>query len=164
MPSSVRNDPVGCLAEVMPGMFEGSSPTGGALLGKQLVVVKQIGPETLADSTTYSVPLFVAPTDGVYLKRLYLVAFTAPAGGTNKVNVYRYDGSSDVQQLASADYDPTGLGAKVGSKLTLTTTRLNRVGSAGQMWYVKYEAGVQSTDAVGVLAVAVFVVPSADAD
>ena len=162
--SSVRNDPVGCLAEVMPGMFEGSSPIGGAVIGKQLIVTKQIGPETLADSTEYQVPLLIAPCDGVYLKRLYIAAFTKPAGGTNKVNVYRWDGTTDHQQLATADFDPTGLSSNIGKKLTLTTTRSKRLGSAGDVWRVRYEAGAQDTDAVGVIVTAVFIVPSADAD
>jgi len=170
MVASTRPDPIGTLAELVPGLMEGSGPDGGALVGNQHVVTVPLGPQTFGNATNYTAALFVAPVAGCYLKRVYLYCRVRPTdnSGDSEVNVIRRNvsGSADVQQLAAADFQPDdAMTNLVPYKLALTTTRQNRVAAAGDIWHITWTGPTTyTTPPQDVAVTAVFIVPSVDAD
>jgi len=172
MTRPTRPDPVGQLADVLPGLLEGSAPTGGALVGNQHIVTVPLGPATFTQDNDYEAILLAAPTEGTYLKRVYLAAMTAPSddSGDSLVNVFRYDVSEtdDVNVTEAENYKPDDTGsmaAKKALKVPLTTDYHKRVASAGDVFYIEWKGATTYTAAPQDVAVtAIFVVPSVDAD
>lgn len=99
---------------------------------------------TIADGTTYT-GYFPLGRAGV-VKGVYLIAATAPIGGTNTVDVKK--GGASGQSVLAAAFDPTTLVADTISSATLNATAANIAFTAAQGLYVAWVAGTQTTDGV----------------
>ena len=78
-----------------------------------------------------------------------VVAFVKPVYATDELlNLYKYDlsGTSEVQQLASANFDLDGLTAKQAADLTLSATAADLQGDPGDAFYFAANCtGVETT-------------------
>lgn len=148
------------LADVIPGLEEGSGP-GGALLGIQRMVSVPIGAPLLIDGATYKHALFVAPCDGCYIKEIWVSAAVAIAGGTNTLAFDNYDASGDAARnaLSTTNWDPTGVTTKEGSVMTLSATASNLYMDEGDVLNCTLVCGTMTTDGEGMVVTAIVVVP-----
>jgi len=148
------------VAEVIPGLREGSG-TAGAELGIQRIVSVPLGAPLLVDGTTYKGAAFVAPCGGCYIKELWLSAAVAIAGGTNTLAIDNYDASANSARnvLSTTNVDPTGVTAKEGTKLTLSTTKSNLYMDEGDVLNYTLTCGTMTTDGEGYVLTAIIVVP-----
>jgi hypothetical protein len=148
------------LADVIPGLEEGSGP-GGALLGIQRMVSVPIGAPLLIDGATYKHALFVAPCDGCYIKEIWVSAAVAIAGGTNTLAFDNYDASGNAARnaLSATNWDPTGVTTKEGSVMTLSATASNLYMDEGDVLNCTLVCGTMTTDGEGMVVTAIVVVP-----
>jgi len=156
----MRGDRLLGLADVVPGLAEGSGPTG-ALVGIQRMVSVPIGAPLLVDSATYKHALFVAPCDGCYIKEIWVSAGVAIGAGTNTLAVDNYDASANAARnaLSTTNWDPTGVTALEGSKMTLSATAANLYMDEGDVLNATLVCGTMTTDGEGYVVTAIIVVP-----
>lgn len=161
--SGVSADRLPSIAEVIPGVKEGGGSTG-AVLGIQRVMSVPIGPPLLVDGATYKHALFVAPCDGCYIKEIWVSGAVAIAGGTNTLAFDNYDASANSARnvLSAANWDPTGVTAKEGSKMTLSTTDTNLWMDEGDVLNATLVCGTMTTDGEGYVVTAIVVCPEID--
>ena len=156
----MRGDRLLGLADVVPGLEEGSGPTG-ALVGIQRMVCVALGAPLLVDSATYKHALFVAPCDGCYIKEIWVSAGVAIAGGTSTLAFDNYDASADSARnvLSATNWDPTGVTTLEGSKMTLSATEANLYMDEGDVLNAVLVCGTMTTDGEGHVVTAIIVVP-----
>ena len=99
---------------------------------------------TVADGTTYTT--YFAPGRAGVVKGVYLIASTAPVGGTNTVDVKK--GGASGTSVLTAAFDPTTLVADTISTASLSGTAATVAFTATQGLYVAWVAGTQTTDGV----------------
>lgn len=156
----MKGDRLLSLADMIPGLAEKSGPAG-AQVGIQRMVSVPIGAPLLVDAATYKHGLFVAPCDGCYIKEVWVSAAVAIAGGTNTLAFDNYDASGDAARnvLSATNWDPTGVTAKEGSKMTLSTTKSNLYMDEGDVLNCTLVCGTMTTDGEGYVVTAIIVVP-----
>lgn len=157
--SSVKDYPN--VADYMPGVFqEGGDPLGNPV-GRQVVVSVPLGAPKLVDGTTYKQALFVAPADGCRIIDGKISAAVAIAGGTNTLAFENYDASanSGANILSATNIDPTGVTAKEGLALTLSSTEANLEMDEGDVLWATLTCGTMTTDGEGYVATFVIEVP-----
>jgi len=156
----MKGDRLNSIADVIPGLEEGGGKTG-ATLGIQRMVSAPIGAPLLVDGTTYKHALFVAPCNGCYIKEIWVSAGVAIVGGTNTLAFDNYDASADSARnaLAATNWDPTGVTAKEGSVMTLSTTKSNLYMDEGDVLNCTLVCGTMTTDGEGYVVTAIIVVP-----
>lgn len=162
---STNPDPIGSLSDVIPAVGEASGPAGRAQVGIQRMVSVPIGAPLLVDGTTYKHALFVAPCDGCYIKEIWVSAAVAIAGGTNTLAFDNYDASANSARnaLEATNWDPTGVTAKEGSKMTLaSTTPTNLDMDEGDVLNCTLVCGTMTTDGEGYVVTAIVIVPEID--
>ena len=157
---TMKGDRLKSIADVIPGLEEGSGAAGAAL-GIQRMVSVPIGPPLLVDSATYKHALFVAPCNGCFIKEILVSAAVAIAGGTNTLAFDNYDASGDSARnaLSATNWDPTGVTAKEGSKMTLSSTKSNLYMDEGDVLNCTLVCGTMTTDGEGYVVTAIIVVP-----
>jgi hypothetical protein len=158
---TMKGDRLMGLADVIPGLEEGSGP-GGALLGIQRMVSVPIGAPLLIDGATYKHALFVAPCDGCYVKEIWVSAAVAIGAGTNTLAFDNYDASGNAARnvLEATNWDPTGVTALEGSEMTLqSTTPTNLDMDEGDVLNCTLVCGTMTTDGEGYVVTAIVVVP-----
>lgn len=149
------------IASQVPGLEEGVAPPGGGLLAIQRQFAIPLGPPLLVDGVTYKEALFAAPCNGCLIKELWVTGAVSIAGGTNTLDFEKYDASANagVDILATANWDPTGVTAKEGSKMTLTTTKARLLMNEGDVLWATLVCGTMTTDGEGYLVTVVVLVP-----
>lgn len=157
---SMKGDRLNSIADVVPGLEEGSG-VAGAAYGIQRMVSVPLGPLLLVDATTYKQALFVAPCDGCYIKEIWVSGAVAIAGGTNTLAFDNYDASGNAARnaLAATNWDPTGVTALEGSQMTLSTTKSNLYMDEGDVLNCTLACGTMTTDGEGYVVTAIVVVP-----
>ena len=157
---TMKGDRLMGLADVIPGLEEGSGP-GGALLGIQRMMSVPIGAPLLVNAATYKHGLFVAPCDGCYIKEIWVSAAVAIAGGSNTLAFDNYDASGDAARnaLSATNWDPTGVTTKEGSVMTLSATEANLYMDEGDVLNCTLVCGTMTTDGEGMVVTAIVVVP-----
>lgn len=160
MAGTFGSGPVRSLAEVIPGLLEGSGSVGAKLtIQKSLPVA--LTPPLCVDGVTYKVPLFVAPCDGCMIKELWVTCAVKGEGGTNTLAFEKYDasGNAGANVLSATNFDPTTLTAKEGTKMTLSTTESNLLMDEGDVLWATFVTGTQSVQGEGYFALAIVAVP-----
>lgn len=140
-----------------PVLQEGRSLVGGI----QRMISVPLGPPLLVDGATYKHAVFIAPCNGCRIKELWLSAGVAMAGGTDTLAVDNYDASANSARnvLSTTNIDPTGVTAKEGLQLTLTSTLTNLDMDEGDVLNATLVCGTMTTDGEGYLLQAVVWVP-----
>lgn len=148
------------LDDIIPGLGEKSLGAGGGL-GVQRMVSVPLGPPLLVNDATYKQAVFVAPCDGCYIKELQVSGAVAMAGGTNTLAFDNYDASGDTARnaLSETNWDPTGVTAKEGSKMTLSTTKTNLYMDEGDVLNSELVCGTMTTAGEGYVVTAIVVTP-----
>ena len=146
------------IASVLPGLQEGHTLSP---VGIQRMVSVPIGPPKLVDSATYKHALFIAPCNGCQIKEIWVSAAVAIAGGTNTLAFENYDASanSGSNVLSATNWDPTGVTAKEGSKMTLSSTESYLYMDEGDVLWGTLVCGSMTTDGEGYVVMSIVVVP-----
>jgi hypothetical protein len=159
--SGIKTDPVATLSDVIPGLRAGSGAVG-AKLGVEHHLTFPLGPPLLVDGVTYKQILWIAPCNGCFIKQGYVSAAVAMAGGTDTLAFDNYDASANTARnvLSATNIDPSsGITAKEGLALTLSTTLANRQMDAGDCLNATLVCGTMTTDGEGYAACFTIIVP-----
>lgn len=142
-----------------PMLRVGAGSTGSN--GTLQVVSARLGPSLLVDGATYKNTVFVAPVDGCRILKGYVTAAVAMAGGTDTLAFDNYDASANAARnvQSATNIDPTGVTAKEGYELTLSTTEANLIMDAGDVLNATLVCGTMSTDGEGYSCTFVISVP-----
>jgi len=161
--SGVKSDRLLSLGDFLPNLKAKSGSTGFPAIGLQHIVTVPMGPPLLVDGATYKGIVFIAPTDGCYIKELHVGAAVKMAGGTNTLAFDNYDASANAARnaLSTTNIDPAAVPAVAleGDKLTLTATNINRYMDQGDVLNFTLVCGTMTTDGQGFAVTAVIVVP-----
>lgn len=155
-------DPIQPLSSVLPGIREKSS--GQPDVGMQRVIGVPLVTKTAA-STTYKVGAFVAPSDGWYIKDIFIAAMVVPSYASQTIAFENYDKSATTSKnpLAATNYALEGLTALQGAEMSLSTTLSNLLMDEGDVLDVTVAIGAsQTTAGEGLVATIVLVGPEID--
>src|SRR3990167_5421755 len=118
---SANADPIQPLSSLLPGLRE--KPVGLPIAGVQRVLNVPLV-LLAAASTTYKVGVFVAPSDGWYIKEALYGSMVQPDYATTTLALDNYDKSAsaarNVLSTTNADIDAAAATALKGLKLTLS--------------------------------------------
>ena len=152
-------DPIQPLTSVLPGLNE--RPGGVPIMGMQRTQTTVLANKTAA-STTYKVPIFVAPCDGWWIKEIKLVEIVKADYATSTLAIENYDKSAsagvNVLSTTNQDLEAAGITAKQGFDLTLTTTDSDRFMDEGDMLWATLALGAAEVAAGEGIAVSVVMV------
>lgn len=134
------------------GTFTSSTTQGKANVKsnlKRVYACVALAPVTgaAADSTNYSG--FIAFGRAGTVTKITVIADTPPAGGTDTLAVKKASSAGNTM-LSASTYDMTSLVANTATSMTLTATAADLTLTAAQGIWLRYAAGVQTTDAINI--------------
>ena len=155
-------DPIQPLTSVLPGLNE--RPGGVPIMGVQKIISVKLVDKTAA-STTYKTHIFTAPSDGWWIKEIYVSAVVVPSYASQTLALDNYDKSATAARnaLSAATYALGGLTLKQGAQMALTATDADRFMDEGDVLNATVAIGAsESTAGEGLGITVVMVGPEID--